>query len=137
MRDRSAYAGTTMLLGSFLAGVFLYALPSQNSPVNFKVTYADLVGPLQKYVRPPPTSLVPQTLTSRTGLLPSFFRVDRFQYSVHVALDGKDRVEGDIVRAAHGFGQSTRRSLSPRRGLLATGRQRGGRTVDRVGEGAF
>lgn len=57
MGYRSAYAGTTMLLGSFLAGVFLYALPSPNSPVDFKVTYEDHVGPLQKYVRPLPLSL--------------------------------------------------------------------------------
>lgn len=40
-----------MLLGAFLAGVFLYALPSPNSEVSFKLCYASLVSPLQEYVR--------------------------------------------------------------------------------------
>lgn len=40
-----------MLLGAFLAGVFLYALPSPNSTQNFKHVYKETVGPLQTYVR--------------------------------------------------------------------------------------
>jgi Kef-type K+ transport system membrane component KefB len=44
------YAQTTMLLGAFLAGVFLFALPSPTSTVNFAKTYDRLVEPVQRYV---------------------------------------------------------------------------------------
>ncbi|KAI5477045.1 solute:hydrogen antiporter [Pseudohyphozyma bogoriensis] len=48
----SYYAGTTMLLGAFLAGVFLYALPSTpTSP--FKHAYEHMIAPLQAHIFAP------------------------------------------------------------------------------------
>jgi Kef-type K+ transport system membrane component KefB len=47
------YAGTTMLLGAFLAGVCLYALPEEESNVSFSRTYHTHVETLQTYVRRP------------------------------------------------------------------------------------
>ncbi|ORY66940.1 Sodium/hydrogen exchanger family-domain-containing protein [Leucosporidium creatinivorum] len=44
------YAGTTMLLGAFLAGVFLYALPEEDSKVSFSRTYHTHVETLQTYI---------------------------------------------------------------------------------------
>nr|CRX78930.1 hypothetical protein ls5930a1_00009 [Leucosporidium scottii] len=44
------YAGTTMLLGAFLAGVFLYALPEEGSNVSFSRTYHTHVETLQTYI---------------------------------------------------------------------------------------
>ncbi|SGY84005.1 BQ5605_C009g05669 [Microbotryum silenes-dioicae] len=47
------YAGTTMLLGAYLAGVFLHSLPSPTSTVDFQCTYSTWVGPLQKHLFAP------------------------------------------------------------------------------------
>lgn len=47
------YIHTTMLLGAFLAGVFLFALPSPSSSVNFAKTYEHLVEPVHKYILAP------------------------------------------------------------------------------------
>ncbi|SCV74666.1 BQ2448_7695 [Microbotryum intermedium] len=47
------YAGTTMLLGAYLAGVFLYSLPSPPSTVDFTRTYSTLVSPLQEHLFAP------------------------------------------------------------------------------------
>lgn len=44
-------AGTTVLLGAFLAGVFLSALPSEHSSLNFKHEFDKLIGAVQNYVR--------------------------------------------------------------------------------------
>lgn len=44
------YIHTTMLLGAFLAGVLLFALPSPASSVDFAKTYHRLVEPIQAYV---------------------------------------------------------------------------------------
>ncbi|KAL8284212.1 hypothetical protein RQP46_004961 [Phenoliferia psychrophenolica] len=49
----AAYAGTTMLLGAYIAGVFLFALPSPGSDLNFKHVYTETVGPLQTYIFSP------------------------------------------------------------------------------------
>ncbi|BGP28395.1 hypothetical protein JCM10296v2_000127 [Rhodotorula toruloides] len=47
------YTGTTMLLGAFLAGTFLSALPSPESGQSFVSTWEELLAPLQEYILAP------------------------------------------------------------------------------------
>ncbi|GAA5914680.1 hypothetical protein JCM6882_003600 [Rhodosporidiobolus microsporus] len=44
------YAGTTMLLGAFLAGLFLRVLPSTNSAVSFVQTWETWILPLHEHI---------------------------------------------------------------------------------------
>ncbi|GAA5995332.1 hypothetical protein JCM11641_006442 [Rhodosporidiobolus odoratus] len=46
----ACYTGTTMLLGAFLAGTFLTALPSPNSTVSFVATWELWMVPLHEHV---------------------------------------------------------------------------------------
>lgn len=41
-----------MLLGAFLAGVFLVQLPSPNSTIDFVACWEELVVPVHEHVRP-------------------------------------------------------------------------------------
>ncbi|BGO99026.1 hypothetical protein RTG_00546 [Rhodotorula toruloides ATCC 204091] len=47
------YAGTTKLLGAFLAGTFLSALPSPESGLSFAATWEELLVPVQEYILAP------------------------------------------------------------------------------------
>ncbi|GAA6014074.1 hypothetical protein JCM10207_000229 [Rhodosporidiobolus poonsookiae] len=47
------YAGTTMLLGAFLAGVFLQVLPSEDSGVSFVRTWDAWILPLHEHILVP------------------------------------------------------------------------------------
>ncbi|GAA5882769.1 hypothetical protein JCM1840_002356 [Sporobolomyces johnsonii] len=49
----SYYTGTTVLLGAFLAGMFLPSLPSPSSSISFLRTYETLVLPVQEHVLVP------------------------------------------------------------------------------------
>ncbi len=49
----ATYVHTTVLLGSFLAGVFLTTLPSTNSGLDFLATYHAYLAPLQGYLFEP------------------------------------------------------------------------------------
>ena len=95
MRDINScyYAGTTVLLGAFLAGVILYLLPDENSPVSFSRTYHTHVETLQTYVSDVLVSELKQIDLQRfADLLPSLLRLDRPHYTLSLTLDRDSRV---------------------------------------------
>lgn len=113
------FAGTTMLLGAFLAGVFLYALPEEDSQVSFSRTYHTHIETLQTYVRSLPTLHrihCARSHSPRRGadLLPPLLRLHRPHHPLPLPLDRPRRLAWDRLRYPHDTRQGPRGVDDPR-----------------------